>query len=146
MVLFFKGLTFLANLALLGLLTKVMIDYRNRHYDNKSWASIFHITSLIWLLMRCLFWICTIIPSMHWNNFSFYLLYWIPTLFEFSSFMVLCLYFAHVLYPKQWGLYYEKIRPWYFGSIVALIAFEIIWSYWIEVAEVSNIYFLRVIS
>jgi hypothetical protein len=140
-LLFFKFLTMISNFALFMLLAKVMLQYRTLHYDNKSWASIFHITSLVWLIMRWSFWMCTIIPSMHWNNFSFYLLYWIPTMFEFSSFMVLPLYFAHVLYPKQWSMYYEQVRPWYFGSIAAIILFEIFWSYWIDVAEVYKSFF-----
>jgi hypothetical protein len=135
-MLLFKSLLLLSNCALLGYLLKVMIFHHQQHYDLKSWASIFHYVSLVWLLTRCTFWVCTILSAMEWNNFSFYLLYWIPTTFEFITYMVLPLYFAQVLYPDQWNAHWLTVRPLYFGGIVTIFFFEVIWSYLSNVSEV----------
>ena len=128
-MLIFKLLVLLSNVLLLGYLLRVVFSHLQQHYNMKSWASAFHYFSLIWLLTRCSFWLCTMIDSMEWNNFSFYLLYWVPTTLEFISYMVLPLYFAQILYPTQWNQHWVTVRPIYFGIVTAIIVFEIYWSY-----------------
>ena len=131
-ILVLKLLLVASNFALLSYLIMIMLYHYQHHYDMKSWASLFHVTSASWLLIRGSFWISTCTTYMKWNSNSFYLLYWIPNMFEFSAFMILPLYFTQVLYPSNWNQYWVHIRPVYFGIIACIIAFEVIWSFLLE--------------
>lgn len=65
---------------------------------------VFYILSFGWLLLRGIFWVLTLTSTTQWGAFMFYMLYWVPVPMEFGSFMLVPLYFAHLLYPA-YGTY-----------------------------------------
>lgn len=117
----------LTNFSLLAQLLVLLINHYSLHYNMFSWASIFHYLTVAWLLIRGAFWISTLFASMQWTAISFYLLYWMPTPFEFGAFMILPLYFAQILYPQEWTKYWPYCRPGYFGLIVGIAAVQLLW-------------------
>jgi hypothetical protein len=122
-----KILLVASNFYLLTNLLMLVINHFHLAYDMKSWASIFHFLTLIWLLIRGAFWVTTIFASMRWTALSFYLLYWMPTPFEFGAFLILPLYFAQILYPIEWRNYWPYIRPIYCGLVVGIAGIQLFW-------------------
>jgi hypothetical protein len=55
-----KLILIITNFFILSFLIVLMIEHYNSHYNRKSFAFIFHTLSLIWLLIRGIFWISTI--------------------------------------------------------------------------------------
>ena len=60
---------------------------------------------------------------------TFYLLYWMPCPFQFSSFMLLPLFFSQKLYPAKWKEYWHYSINIYIAIIVFLIVFQIMWTF-----------------
>eukprot|EP01031_Cornospumella_fuschlensis_P027028 gene27028-32660_t len=123
----FKWLLVLTNFYLLTNLLVIVVNHYTFQYNMKSWGSIFHFLSLVWLIIRGAFWISTLLPHMHWTVFNFYLLYWMPTPFEFAAFLVLPLYFAQIVYGDRWKDLWEYVRPLYGVVIALLCAVQLLW-------------------
>jgi hypothetical protein len=134
----------LVNFYLLTNLLILIINHYNFQYNMKSWGSIFHFLSLIWLLIRGSFWISTLSTTMRWTTWNFYLLYWMPTPFEFGAFLILPLYFAQILYPEQWNKYWKYIRPIYFGLIAGIAGIQLLWCALASIPKVKRRYALNV--
>lgn len=118
----------LTNYFILALLILLMIKHYNSSYNFNSFSNAFHMLSFIWLFIRGCFWTLTIVSKKSWGAFTFYTLYWMPSPFQFSSFMLLPLFCAQILYPKQWKNYWESIRVVYCALNVAIVLFQIVWS------------------
>jgi hypothetical protein len=93
----------------------------------------------VWLVIRGAFWVLTITSSEPWGDFVFYSLYWLPYTLQFGSFMMLPLFFAHILYPANWKKYWVYFGPIYFFFLVSLILFQIVWSLLAALETVRNI-------
>lgn len=140
-----KYLLVMTNFLLLTYVLILTADHYFSHSDRTSWGFIFHLLTLCWLVMRGAFWLSTVLPIVHWTTLSFYMLYWMPAPIEFAAFMLLPLYFAQILYPQEWKKHWEHVRPYYFGFIVGIIAFQLVWT-WVAASPVvsySNPSFLR---
>lgn len=57
------------------------------------------------------------------------ILYWIPCPFEYGSFMLLPLFFAQVLYPREWRVYAPYIFPTFSILILTMTLTTIVWVY-----------------
>ena len=123
-----KLLLAFTNFSVLSYLIVLMLDHYNSHYDMKSWASIFHFFCSAWLLIRGAFWLSAITSVIRWTALNFYLLYWMPTPFEFGGFLLLPLYFAQILYTQEWNTYWKYIQPIYFLVVGGLILFQVVWA------------------
>ena len=124
-----KLLLVLTNMGILLLLINIMsIHFKDRN-NYKSFSTAFHVLSLIWLCIRCSFWLLSFISTSEWSAYSFYLLYWMPCPFQFSSFMLLPLFFSQQLYPAQWKEYWNFSFNAYIAVILMLIIFQVIWTF-----------------
>lgn len=137
-ILWYKLGLVITNFAVLSYLLFLMIHHYTAAYDTQSWAFIFHILSFSWLLIRGSFWASTLTTVLRWNALNFYLLYWMPTPLEFASFMVLPLYFTQILYTEEWKKYWKFVRPIYFSIIIAIIVFQMLWS-WLAAAPTVSV-------
>lgn len=105
----------------------IYVHHKSNHNAN-SFSNLYHILSLVWLTIRGLFWTLTLVTSVEWNPLTFYILYWMPSPFQFSSFMLLPLFCAQILYPTIWKEYGNKIRVVYIGIIIIIVLFQTLWS------------------
>ena len=112
---------------LLYLVHLIYVHYKN-NYNINSFSNLYHILSLVWLTIRGLFWTLTLVTSVEWSPLTFYILYWMPSPFQFSSFMLLPLFCAQILYPTIWKEYGDKIRFVYIGIIIIIVLFQTLWS------------------
>lgn len=128
-MLLFKVLLLGTNFSILSYLLWLIIQHYRSSYDKKSWASLFHLFSFSWLLVRGIFWISTLASLMKWSSATFFMLYWMPTPLEFGAFMLLPLFFAQILYPDEWKAYWGYARPIYFTVIFGTVLFSIVWSF-----------------
>lgn len=135
-----KLLLVLTNFSLLAYLLVQMIRHYNSNYDTASWSFIFQMLSFCWLVIRGAFWLATMAPILRWTVLNFYFLYWMPVPFEFAAFMLLPLYFAQVLYPKEWKQHWHNIRPFYFSVIVGLLVFQALWAWLAATPTVFYVY------
>lgn len=129
----------LINILLFLYLIILLVDHYYANYKFTSWASVFHILSCVWLGIRGTFWLLTVTTKDNWAAFTFYMLYWMPNPIEFGSFMLLPLFYAQILYPKDWQVYWSLFRPVYFILIFGLIIFQAIWSLLAAYEEVNTI-------
>ena len=136
-ILFWKLLLVIINFTIFFYVVGLIIDHYNANHQLTSWASIFHILSSIWLTIRGLFWLLTLVSVSQWDSFTFYILYWIPNPLEFGSFMLLPLFFAQVIFPLKWRENWAYICPVYSSLILALIVFQAIWALLAAYDEVS---------
>jgi hypothetical protein len=97
-----KSLLTISDLALLYFLLSLMFNQYFNNYSLQSWASIFHILCSFWLTLRGLFWVLTILIEDPSYEVYLKILYWIPCPFEYAAFLLLPLFFAQVLYPREW--------------------------------------------
>jgi len=97
-----KSLLTISDLALLYFLLSLMLNQYLNNYSVQSWASIFHILCSFWLTLRGLFWVLTILIEDPSYEVYLKILYWIPCPFEYAAFLLLPLFFAQVLYPREW--------------------------------------------
>jgi len=124
-----KLLLVLSNIGiLLLLLNLISIHFKDRN-NIKSFSTAFHVLSLVWLCIRGSFWTLSIISTTSWDVSTFYLLYWMPCPFQFSSFMLLPLFFSPKLYPAKWKEYWNFSINVYITIIVILIVFQIVWTF-----------------
>lgn len=124
-----KIIIIFCNFFLLGYLLVLLIDHYNNSHYLLSWASIFHTLSILWLLMRGVFWIFTITSSSTWDIFLFYILYWMPNPIEFCTFMLVPLYYTQVVFPNEWHKYWIKYRVIYVMSMGMLILLPTCWAF-----------------
>lgn len=59
--------------------------------------------------MRGFFWTYTIVDEYTWHAFAFYTFYWGSVPFQFSSFMIVPLYYANILYPRLIDMVYSYL-------------------------------------
>lgn len=116
------------NFVMLCFLVVLMVDHYASNYNIKSWSTVFHCLSFGWLSLRGAFWLLTIGSSSNWGDFSFYILYWVPCPLEFGSFLLLPIFFAQILYPKEWKVYWKIVCSLYGVVIVGLTCFMISWA------------------
>ena len=114
------------NLSLFTFLSSLVIDHYQSNYNLLSFGTAFHVLTLLWLVIRGLFWILTVVGTTEMSTWLFYALYWMPVPIEFGSFMLLPLFFSQVLYP-EWKKHWGCIRFVYISSICALILFQALW-------------------
>ena len=114
------------NLSLFTFLFSLVIDHYQSNYNLLSFGTAFHVLTLLWLVIRGLFCILTVVGTTEMSTWSFYALYWMPVPIEFGSFMLLPLFFSQVLYP-EWKKHWGCIRFVYISSICALILFQAVW-------------------
>lgn len=138
----FKLILIITNFAILSFLVLLMIDHYNSQYNRKSFAFIFHLLCFIWLCIRGVFWLSTITIS-GWTSLNYYFLYWMPIPLEFGSFLLLPLYFAHVLYPNELKSYWGVLRLTYIIVIIGLLTFQAIYILISLLNDNVSIYFLH---
>lgn len=124
----FKLGLLITNFSILALLVVRMIEHYKSNYNALSFSNIFHMLSFTWLCIRGCFWMLTAVSTSDWTAFSFYTLYWMPSPFQFCSFMLLPVYCAQILYPRQFTEYWLHIRFVYILVIVLLVAFQALWA------------------
>ena len=99
---FLKWILTLSDFSLLFYLLSLMLDHVRNNYSLKSWSSIFHIQCILWLLLRGCFWLGSIINESIEDELYLKILYWSPCPFEYGAFLLLPLFFAQVLYPREY--------------------------------------------
>ena len=114
------------------------IDQFRNNYSLKSWSSIFHILCMIWLSLRATFWISTILTFSPQHEMILKTLYWIPCPFEYGSFMLLPLFFAQVLYPREWRVYAPYIFPIFSILVLTMTLTTIVWVYFTINSSTNN--------
>ena len=124
-----KLLLVLTNIGILLLLLNLISIHLKDRNNIKSFSTAFHVLSLVWLCIRGSFWTLSIISTTSWDVSTFYLLYWMPCPFQFSSFMLLPLFFSQKLYPAKWKEYWNYSINVYITIIVVLIVFQIVWTF-----------------
>jgi len=101
----------LSDLGLLLFLTSLMMEQFQNNYSLKSWSSIFHVQCVIWLLLRGCFWFGTIVTTDQSSELYLKILYWLPCPFEYGAFLTLPLFFAQVIYPREYKSLVRSILP-----------------------------------
>jgi hypothetical protein len=134
----FKVLLVLTNFVVLACLLVLIAIHVKSQYNLKSFSFLFYLFSLAWLCIRGVFWIATLNSSVEWTSAEYYLLYWMPVPLEVASFMLLPLYFAQILYPEQWKMYYGTGRRLYISFVVGLTAGQLIYIMMELVSEVRT--------
>eukprot|EP01041_Mallomonas_annulata_P005440 gene5440-10912_t len=116
------------NFGLLCFLVMLMIDHYASNYNLMSWSTVFHVLCFLWLSLRGIFWFLTITAIAKWGNSTFYILYWVPCPLEFGSFLLLPLFFAQILYPKEWKTYWSYVCSIYMAVVFGLTGFMVCWA------------------
>lgn len=124
----FKVTLACTNFALLCFQIILMVDHYASNYNLKSWSTVFHVLCFSWLSLRGAFWFLTLIASSKWGNSLFYLLYWVPCPLQFGSFLLLPLFFAQILYPKEWRTYWAYVCSIYITVVIGLTLFMVYWA------------------
>ena len=126
MIPIFKIIFVTINCSLLTFVVSLMIDHWQFGHNLLSFSTAFHVTALLWLIIRGLFWILTVVGTTEMSTWLLYALYWMPVPIEFGSFMLLPLFFSQVLYP-EWKKYWNCIRFGYISILFGLIVFQALW-------------------
>ena len=79
--------------------------HRSLKYSKKSWSFTFLILTLFWALLRQLFFALSLSLLTPFPLSLFYLLYWLPSPLQFSSFMILPLFYAELFHVKLTNVY-----------------------------------------
>lgn len=124
----FKVALVLTNYAIVAFLGVLMVDHYKSNFNLLSFSNIFHMLSFVSLSIRGLFWTLTIISFSEWTAFTFYTLYWLPSPFQFCSFLLLPLFCVKVMYPRQFTDYWGRIRIAYITVVMGLILFQVMWA------------------
>ena len=124
----FKVALLLTNGAMISFLVSLIREHYKSNYNINSFANIFHMLSFIWLSIRGLFWLLTIVSTKNWDTILFYILYWMPSPIQFASFMLLPLFCAQIVYPQEWKKYWTHVRMMYVCVTVGMVAFQIVWT------------------
>ncbi|GMH59340.1 hypothetical protein TrST_g14315 [Triparma strigata] len=119
------------NSFLLCLLINLLYRHSKLGHHKSSWSYIFLLTSLSWVLLREGFFLCTLTTPSKWTSTQFYILYWLPSPLQFSSFMILPLFYAEIFHRKSNFVYKWFIRPFFIAVEVGMVAYMVAWS-WIE--------------
>ncbi|GMH67506.1 hypothetical protein TrLO_g1649 [Triparma laevis f. longispina] len=119
------------NSLLLSLLLYLLHRHTRQSHSKSSWSFIFLVTSLSWVLLREGFFVCTLTIPQKWTSTQFYLLYWLPSPLQFSSFMILPLFYAEIYHRRSNLVYKWLIRPFFLALEVGMVAYMVAWS-WIE--------------
>jgi hypothetical protein len=125
------------NCAVLISLCLLIAHHVKCSYNLKSFSFLFYILSFVWLIIRGFFWVATLTTSVDWTSAQYYFLYWMPVPVEFGSFMLLPLYFAQILYPEEWEVYYKTGRRAYIAIVLGLVVGQVIYIMMELVSEVT---------
>jgi hypothetical protein len=125
------------NCAVLVSLCLLIAHHVKCSYNLKSFSFLFYILSFVWLIIRGFFWVATLTTSVDWTSAQYYFLYWMPVPVEFGSFMLLPLYFAQILYPEEWEVYYKTGRRAYIAIVLGLVVGQVIYIMMELVSEVT---------
>ena len=96
------------NFSLLTFVVSLMIDHYLSGHSLLSFGTAFHALTLLWLIIRGLFWILTVVGTTEMSMWLFYALYWMPVPIEFGSFMLLPLFFTQGKLTREYAL---KLPP-----------------------------------
>jgi hypothetical protein len=118
----------ITNFVILFLIVMILIKHRSDGFNIQSWSAGFNILCVLWLSLRGAFWALTVCTINYWIGSTFYILYWVPTPISFGAFMLIPLFFAHLLYRHEWDYYWGKIWWMYIATTVSLAVFMISWS------------------
>jgi len=124
----FKVALVLTNYAIVAFLGMLMVDHYKSNFNLLSFSNVFHMLSFVSLSIRGLFWTLTIISFSEWTAFAFYTLYWLPSPFQFCSFLLLPLFCAKVMYPRHFTEYWGRIRIAYITVVMGLVLFQVMWA------------------
>jgi len=141
-----KTILVATNFLILGFLVILTFDHYSANNNLKSWSFLFYILCFGWLLIRGVFWLLTLLCTSTWGAFKFYTLYWVPVPMEFGSFMLIPLFFAHMVYPREYKSYRMYVRPVYVFCTSGLTIFTILWSLLSAVEQVLALILLSVLS
>lgn len=114
--------------AVLILLVMILIRHTSYKFDIRSWSAGFNILCVVWLAFRGAFWVLTMCSIDYWIGSTFYILFWVPMPISFGAFMLIPLFFAHLLYRVEWEYYWNKIWWIYTFTTIGLAIFMISWS------------------
>lgn len=95
-----KITAFLINLAIVIYVVYVMQKHYAANFSVKSYSFLFNTLSLVWLLLRGTFWFLIMVSNVSMSPFLYYMLFWVPANVEFTSFMLLPLFFIQVIYAR----------------------------------------------
>lgn len=104
----------------------------NRQTENANVEQINHESIVLTSFAQSSgFFICTLTIPQKWTSTQFYLLYWLPSPLQFSSFMILPLFYAEIYHRRSNLVYKWLIRPFFLALEVGMVAYMVAWS-WIE--------------
>lgn len=124
----FKFVLTATNFGVLFLLVMILIKHSSYKFDIRSWSTGFNLLCVVWLSFRGAFWILTMCSINYWIGSTFYILFWVPMPISFGAFMLIPLFFAHLLYRTEWKYYWDKIWWIYTATTIGLAIFMISWS------------------
>ena len=127
---FLKAFLTISNFALLYFLINLMLEQYQSNYSLKSWSSIFHILCVCWLTIRGFFWVFTLVLYDPAWEIYLKILYWAPCPFEYGSFLLLPLFFAQVVYPREWRITAPYILPIFALFVLTMTLSTIVWIYY----------------
>ncbi len=127
-ILFHKLTIVATNFGILSFLVVLMMDHYRANYNMQSWSTLFHILCVVWLSIRGLFWLCTLVSDIEWTTWAFHTLYWMPDAFEFGAFSLLPMFFAQIIYANEWKSYWSIIKPIYITSMCTICSLQIAWA------------------
>ena len=96
MVLVKKAFLFFCDLAILVYISSILFQHSRAGYSMQSWSALFHFMCMIWLILRAIFWLLTLISTTQWDPLTFHLLYWLPNSFEFATFACLPIFYMQL--------------------------------------------------
>lgn len=128
MIPFAKLTLLLLNFGILGFLLILIADHCSARYNVYSWSFFFQVISAVWLILRGMFWLLTVVSITTWDSITFFMLYWLPNPLQFGAFFLLPLFFGQILYPNNWKENWSFWRIIYVGVILSLTVFQIMWS------------------
>ena len=124
----YKLLLVVSNYSILFFLIRLLVDHYKSNNNFASWSSAFHIICFMWLFLRGLFWMLTLIPFDETNLYFMLSLYWLPNPLQFGSYMLLPLFFTQILHPGEWERYWSYIPSTYVVILALLFIFQLFWS------------------
>lgn len=109
------------------ILATVFWHVRYQH-NFRSWSMAFNLSSFIWLALRELFWLRTIIISGLWNPVTLYTLYWMPHPIQFGSYLILPLFYMQIISKNPsgsslWDSRWQCMRIVYIIAVTLMLLF-----------------------
>ncbi len=104
----------------------------------QSWSATFHVLCIVWLVIRGLFWLLTLISDNKWGQLIFHLLFWLPNSFEFGAFACLPLFYIQLMYSNK-SRYSSYMKPTYVIVVSILCILQIAWAIFAGLSPCANL-------